>query len=252
MRGIVAATLCGSLFIVGCATYPLRFKPQPGEKSLMQAEFSVKTETYQNNRLIQLDEDFVSFGIQSSIKNIEPTGAILISKKTVNKKGKLPLRNLGFPEKGEEMFFTVDSRGLVLSVKGEQPGSLFYLPFFIFPKKELVSLGATWEEEIQWNSQFQLLAMITTISSKLSAMEPCQNQAGFSCYRIEFKTTSHPTPLAEEVHLSDSSTGYYLWDPKNNKVTYAETHFIDTLALDDRNQSISRSIFKLKASSDQK
>src|SRR3989344_5801277 len=167
--------LCSLILLTGCTTYPLRFQPQPGEKSRVQAEFSVKTETYSHNTLSQIEEDSVSFDIESSIKNSNPDGTMTVSKKTISKKGKFPLRNLGFPDKGEELVFTLDSRGWVHSVKGEKPGSVFYLPFFIFPEKKLIRLGTSWDEEIQWNASSEKLMMMTKISSQFKSIEPCSS-----------------------------------------------------------------------------
>ncbi|MBI2608846.1 MAG: hypothetical protein HYW47_04510 [Deltaproteobacteria bacterium] len=230
-------------FIFGCATtHELSFHPQEGEKSYMKAAFHMKTETYENNKLLETEAHHLSFGILSKIKKSEINGKIVLQKKVIEKKGDYSLRQLGFPELGEQIEFTLDARGQVLHVKNEEPGTIFYLPFFIFPKTK-VAIGEKWQEEFQWNMLHHPFTVVTQVNSQFANIEKYKE---IDCYKITFATTSKTLPQSDTVKFDNSSSGYYLWDSQKNHILYAETHFLDTLTLNTGKNIVTRSEFVLE------
>ncbi len=208
----------------------------------MQASFAMKTENYIHNKIKETKYENVEFEILSTVKKINPDGSVILAKKVLSKKGTMSLRDLGFPEKGEELLFTLDPRGTVLDVSGEEPGSIFYLPFFIFPKKE-VERGETWEEEFQWNATNQPFTILTKLQSRFVGMQKYNEK---NCLRVDFKALSLGLPQNSDMDFNNSSEGYYLWHKETNHVLYAETHFLDMLSTVDNTQSVTLSTFKLE------
>src|SRR3989338_1243293 len=195
----------------------------------------------QNNKLKSKTNEKVEFQVLSRVAAVSNEGVVIL-KKVLSKKGDLSLRELGFPEEGEEMKFKLGVQGQVLFVDDEDRGSIFYLPFFTLPSKP-VGIGEAWNTELQWNMLHHPYTMLTKIESKLASQTNYKNT---QCFRIEFNTVSEALPKNPDMNFQNSSTGYYLWEPKTSRVLYAETNFLNTLSLQNEAQSISRSVFRME------
>jgi len=234
------------LSFLSCATvsdqkYELKFQPQAGQKELMKASLDTSIEAYENNELKSKTNEKVEFQVLSRVAAVSNEGVVIL-KKVLSKKGDLSLRELGFPEEGEEMKFKLGVQGQVLFVDDEERGSIFYLPFFTLPSK-LVGIGEAWNTELQWNMLHHPYTMLTKIESKLASQTNYKNT---ECFKIEFNTVSEALPKNPDMNFQNSSTGYYLWEPKTSRVLYAETNFLNTLSLQNEAQSISRSVFRME------
>ena len=234
------------LWLTGCATvsdqkYELKFQPQVGQKEVMKASLDTSIEAYENGKLKSKTSEKIEFQVFSRVTEVSKDG-VQVLKKVLNKKGDLSLRELGFPEEGETMKFKLGAQGQVLNVLDEEPGSIFYLPFFILPGKS-VGIGEAWNTELQWNMLHHPYTMLTKVESKLASQSTYKN---VECFKIEFNTTSEALPQDANMNFQNSSTGYYLWEPKTSRVLYAETNFLNTLSLQNEAQSISRSTFKME------
>ena len=232
--------------ITGCATvsnqkYELKFQPQTGQKEFMQASLDTSIEAYEKNKLKSTTREKIEFQTSSYVSAVE-ANSVSVIKKTLKKKGDLSLRELGFPEEGEEIKFKLGAQGQVLFVQDEEPGSIFYLPFFILPQTP-VGVGEAWNSDFQWNMLHHPYTMLTKVESKLVSQTTYKNT---ECFRIDFNTVSEALPKNPNMDFQNSSKGYYLWEPKTSRVLYAETQFLNTLSLQNEAQSISRSTFTLE------
>lgn len=137
---------------------------------------------FEEDQLIRSRDEVVTFSVKSDAALLDPkSGRFELLTKTIARDGSGNLRELGFPELGEEIRFELTPQGEVLKAGDYPKDSLFFVPSVPIPSRT-VSVGETWRLLHSWVGAENNLPLTVDLVAILKALYTCGNR---KCADIE-------------------------------------------------------------------
>ncbi len=162
----------------------------------------------------------VKFEIDRTTINVNDKGDIQFRTVTKNKSGDIDLKDMAYPEPGQELFEMIDKFGKPLVVKDIPIGSIFYIPRVTLPKNA-VHVGDSWSFKGRWVALDTGLPFELRIDSKLKAWSDCD---GLACAIITFTgEVLLPEDFPLKSTLKSKIKGTFHYSPVSYEVLWGES-----------------------------
>lgn len=162
----------------------------------------------------------VGFEIQRTTINVSEKGDIQFRIVTQNKVGDIDLKDMAYPEPGEELYEMIDKFGTPLVVKDIPIGTIFYIPRVTLPKSP-VRPGDSWSYQGRWISLDTGLPFELSIDSKLKSWQDCD---GLMCAVITFTGEVRlPADFPLKSTLNSKIKGTFHYSPVSYEILWGES-----------------------------
>lgn len=175
--------------------------------------------------------DTANFDIERKTINVNEKGDIQFRITTSNKTGNVELKDLAYPEPGQELYEMIDKFGKHLVVKDMPIGSIYYISRVALPKEQ-VKVGDVWTYKVRWISEDTGWPFDLTIISKLKSWTDCD---GLACAVITFDgEVQLPEDFPLKARLKSTIKGEYQYSPVSYEILWGmsesdEEFNIDTI-----------------------
>jgi hypothetical protein len=199
----------------------IELKGVAGEKSLTRYYSNSHTKTFNENQLVREKEESVDFEVEQRMLMVDNSKGILkYVNKTIRKDGAIELHDLGFPELREEIEYIVRTNGMILQAGRYSPQSIFYIPAFPIPEKE-VEVGDTWTMNHVWMSARENIPLSLEMVGILKDIVPCGKG---QCADIEISggVNLGATPTAPGAFFESRIWGHMLYSAEKGDVVWSD------------------------------
>lgn len=197
--------------------YELNAQSVKGSVTLSKYKTQSKVEVLDKGKLAKKYTDTVEFNIDRRTINVSDKGDIQFRIETTNKIGNIELKDLAYPEPGQELFEMIDKNGKTLVVKDMPIGSLYYVSRVALPKQP-VKIGETWNYRTRWISEATGWPFEISLDSKLKAWSDCE---GLVCAIIEFNgEVILPEDFPLKATLTSKINGLYYYSPVSYEILW--------------------------------
>lgn len=218
-----------SYVTLSCQSHPKTQDQSPLEILAQSVKGSISLSTYTTHSdVVVYDKKKVSKKYTNSVEfkidrrtiNVNENGDIQFRTVTTDKKGNIELKDLAYPEPGQELYEMIDKHGKQLVVKDMPIGSIYYVSRVALPKNP-VKVGDTWLYNARWISEATGWPFEITLNSKLKAWSDCD---GLMCAIITFEgAVSLPEDFPLKATLSSKIKGEYYYSPVSHEVLWGES-----------------------------
>ncbi len=165
-------------------------------------------------------KDSVQFKIDRRTINVSENGDMQFKIVTSDKKGNIELKDLAYPEPGQELYEMVDKAGKHLVVKDMMIGSIYYISRVALPSQP-VKPGDTWSYRARWISEATGWPFEISIISKLESWSDCD---GLMCATVSFTgEVILPEDFPLKATLESDIKGKYHYSPVSYEVLWGES-----------------------------
>lgn len=162
----------------------------------------------------------VEFKIDRRTINVNENGDIQFRIVTTDKVGNIELKDLAYPEPGQELYEMIDKYGKQLVVKDMPIGSIYYVSRIALPKTA-VKVNDTWSYKTRWISEATGWPFEIQLNSKLKEWADCD---GLMCALITFEgSVILPDDFPLKATLSSKLKGEFYYSPVSHEVLWGET-----------------------------
>jgi hypothetical protein len=208
----------------------IELKGAPGTSTETRYHSNANVKTFSDGQLLRDKQEIVDFTTVTKIKAFDPEDKVLrFTVRTTEKDGAVELHDLAFPEKFEEIDYTVRTDGTVLKAGKYPPQSLFFVPSLPVPKND-VQVGDTWVMEHTWYSSRDAIPLRLEVVGILKGIIPC---AGQSCADIEVSGGVRlvNAATAESARFESRVWGRLLYSPDRGDIVWSEMRSQEEMAV---------------------
>jgi hypothetical protein len=215
---------CQTKSIQNDQAFELYAQSVKGSETLSTYKSESKVEVFDKGKLAKKYTDTVEFKIDRRTINVSEKGDIQFRIVTTDKTGNIELKDLAYPEPGQELYEMIDKYGKPLVVKDIPIGSLYYVARVSLPK-DPVKVGDTWNYRARWISEATGWPFEIALTSKLKSWSDCE---GLMCAIIEFTgEVILPEDFPLKATLASKIKGIYHYSPVSFEVLWGESQSVE-------------------------
>lgn len=203
-------------------TTPLELYAQSVKGSVSLSQYMSQSDVVvtDKGKVTKKYTDKVSFKIDRRTINVSEKGDIQFRIVTSDKIGNIDLKDLAYPEPGQELFEMIDKTGKPLVVKDMPIGSLHYVARVALPK-DPVKVNDTWNYRTRWISEDTGWPFEISLTSKLKSWSDCD---GLACAVVEFSgEVLLPEDFPLKATLESKIKGVYHYSPVSFEILWGES-----------------------------
>ena len=175
--------------------------------------------TFEGEQLVNEKIEIVDFLLRSRTTAVNPKNKIYqYELSTLQKDGFVNLRDLAFPEVGEKILYTVNGKGEILSAGTYPNDSEYAIPFF-FPPKDVVEVGDTWADEVDYILSESGIPLKLELTSILKRLLDCGLN---TCGEIELSGKVSMLGVYGETKYESEFSGRMLVRAADSKIIWQE------------------------------
>jgi hypothetical protein len=207
--------------------FQLKLKFNPDLIEVNNYNLRTQTQTFENGQLIHEKEDSTDFSIRTVHKSEDlKLNQFTLLTNPISVDGPADLHDLGFPDLGEVLELTLNSRGQVLKAGFYPKDSLFYIPPISLPDRS-VQVGDTWSIQHKWNSLKNGIPLILDMVSIFKSVYSCQgvekDQSDHLCAEIEVSgDVKVDSNVSSEIEILSLLQGRLLFSIQTGSIIWAE------------------------------
>ncbi|MEQ1877760.1 MAG: hypothetical protein ABL958_14040 [Bdellovibrionia bacterium] len=231
-------------FMTGCATLSGKNRPQPVKLDspvLLELSGSVNRleviryhfASHKESSVIgkaekpEIKDEKVEFAVQTTTREVFPTGDVGYLIETVSRVGDIKLHDLAFPEPGEKLEQILTRNARVVKAGEYSPDSIFYLPPIPLPV-EPVKVGDTWTMRHQWASDSTGVPLELDMVAILKGIYVCGEND--QCADIEISGQVSLPQRIPKLTLDSEITGHLIFAVQHGSIVWSEIRTTEKVA----------------------
>ena len=231
-----------TFFIIGCATLSGKSRPQPlklenpillelsgrvNRLEQIRYHFASHKVSTSANEKPEIKDEKVEFTVQTTTKEVYPSGDVSYLIQTIQREGSIPLHDLAFPEPGEKLEQILTRNARVLKAGEYPPESIFFLPPIPLPT-EPVKVGDTWTLRHQWASESTDVPLELDMVAILKGVYPCGTDD--KCADIEISGQVSLPARLKQVTLDSEIVGHLIFAVEHGSIVWSEIRTTEKVA----------------------